>query len=85
MYYWIYQDSEREWRWTLYAANNQRIAESSAGYRDKQDCQIIIDRVKTSGEAVVKDGPSVLAQPDKGIRQRRNWKQHWKSMTDKPS
>ena len=62
MYYWMYQDSARQWRWTLYAANNQRIAESSTGYRDKEDCQDTIEKVKTSGEAVVKKGPSILAQ-----------------------
>jgi len=59
MYYWVYQDSQREWRWALYAANNSRIADSSGGYRNKQDCQGAIDRVKESREAVVKDGPSV--------------------------
>jgi uncharacterized protein YegP (UPF0339 family) len=66
MYYWVYQDSEREWRWTLYAANNKRIADSSDGYRNKQDCQDAIDRVRASAEAVVKHGPSVLAQRDTG-------------------
>ena len=69
MYYWMYQDSEREWRWTLYAANNQRIADSSDGYRNKQDCQNAIERVKASGEAVVKDGPSVGGAIDKTYEQ----------------
>jgi uncharacterized protein YegP (UPF0339 family) len=60
MYYWIYQDSERDWRWTLYAANNQRIAECSTGYRNKERCREEIERVKASNSAVVKEGPSEL-------------------------
>ena len=58
MYYWIFQDSEKEWRWALYAGNNSRIAESSLGYRSKLDCQAAIARVKESQHATVKDGPS---------------------------
>jgi uncharacterized protein YegP (UPF0339 family) len=62
MYYWIYQDSERDWRWTLYAANNQRIADSSAGHHSKEQCRDDIERVKTSSGAVVKEGPSNLGK-----------------------
>jgi uncharacterized protein YegP (UPF0339 family) len=60
MYYWIYQDSQRDWRWSLYASNNQRIADSSAGYQHKEQCLIDIERVKTSSSAIVKEGPSNL-------------------------
>ncbi|HEY5543400.1 MAG TPA: DUF1508 domain-containing protein [Candidatus Binatia bacterium] len=59
MYYWIYQDSRREWRWALYAANNSRIAESTIGYRTKQDCEAAIERVKASNNAVVKEGSAL--------------------------
>ena len=71
MYYWMYQDSDREWRWTLYVANNSRIADSSGGYRDQQDCQNAIDRVKGSTGAVVKVVASVLAQREDGSERRR--------------
>jgi uncharacterized protein YegP (UPF0339 family) len=50
MYYWIYQDSE----------NNQRIADSSAGYQNKEQCRDDIERVKTTSNAIVKEGPSSL-------------------------
>lgn len=59
MYYWIYQDAETKWRWTLYAANNSRIAESSGGYTEKQQCEAAIEKVKASSDAVVKNGPSL--------------------------
>jgi uncharacterized protein YegP (UPF0339 family) len=59
MYYWMYQDSERDWRWTLYAANNQRIADSSDGFRNKQDCQNAIQRVKASANALVREGSPI--------------------------
>jgi uncharacterized protein YegP (UPF0339 family) len=59
MYYWIYQDFQKEWRWALYAANNSRIAESTVGYRRKEDCEAAIDRVKASTHAVVKEGPAL--------------------------
>jgi uncharacterized protein YegP (UPF0339 family) len=71
MYYWMYQDSEKVWRWTLYVANNSRIADSSVGYRDKQECQNAIDRVKASGNAVVKDGASEQAERDESSGRRR--------------
>lgn len=67
MYYWIYQDSERDWRWTLYSANNQRIADSSAGHHNKEQCREDIDRVKASSSAIVKEGPSSLGTK-KGLR-----------------
>lgn len=67
MYYWIYQDSERDWRWTLYAANNQRIADSSAGRQNKEQCREDIDRVKASSSAIIKEGPSSLGTK-KGLR-----------------
>jgi uncharacterized protein YegP (UPF0339 family) len=57
MYYWIYQDDRKKWRWTLYTANNSRIAESTGVYEKKQDCEAAIERVKASTNAVVKQGP----------------------------
>ena len=71
-----YQDSQREWRWALYAANNSRIADSSNGYRSMHDCKEAIEQVKASGEAVVKDGASELVQRYKATRQDRGRKQH---------
>lgn len=34
----IYKDKAGEWRWTLYAANSKKIADSAESYRNKADC-----------------------------------------------
>ena len=34
----IYKDTKAEWRWTLYAANSKKIADSAEGYKNKADC-----------------------------------------------
>jgi len=38
MHYYVYLDAERQWRWTLYAANGRKIANSGEGYFNQQDC-----------------------------------------------
>ncbi|MBN8691184.1 MAG: DUF1508 domain-containing protein [Armatimonadetes bacterium] len=53
MYYYIYKDTNSEWRWTLYAANNRKIANSGEGYQNKQDCLSAITLVKGSSGAPI--------------------------------
>jgi uncharacterized protein len=38
MRFHVYQDTRKEWRWRLLAANNRTIADSGEGYHNKQDC-----------------------------------------------
>ena len=38
MRFQVYQDTRREWRWRLLAANNRTIADSGEGYTTKQNC-----------------------------------------------
>ena len=38
MYYYVYIDVARQWRWTLYAANAKKIANSGEGYHNQADC-----------------------------------------------
>lgn len=33
----LYRDSRNEWRWTLYAANGRKIADSAEGYFNRVD------------------------------------------------
>jgi uncharacterized protein YegP (UPF0339 family) len=33
----LYKDKAGEWRWTLYAANAKKIADSAEGYKNKAD------------------------------------------------
>jgi uncharacterized protein len=35
MYFTIYRDTANGWRWTLYAANNRKIADSGEAYVEK--------------------------------------------------
>ncbi|WP_375458440.1 YegP family protein [uncultured Enterovirga sp.] len=53
MYYVIYIDVDKQWRWTLYAANNRKIANAGEGYHNKADCRHAIALVATSGQALV--------------------------------
>jgi uncharacterized protein YegP (UPF0339 family) len=46
MYFVLYKDVQGYWRWTLYAANNLKIANSGEGYWNKNDAQHGIDLVK---------------------------------------
>lgn len=34
----VYKDVQGEWRWTLYAVNSKKIADSAEGYKNKSDC-----------------------------------------------
>ena len=61
MYYRVYQDAARQWRWTLHAANHEKIANSGEGYHNKADCLHAIALVKKSGEAPVRDGDVLVA------------------------
>lgn len=53
MYYYMYKDANNQWRWTLYAANSKKIADSGEAYWNKADCQHGIDLVKGSYSAPV--------------------------------
>ncbi len=46
MYFSLYRDTANYWRWTLYAANNKKIADSGEGYFNKADAQNGINLVK---------------------------------------
>ncbi|MCX7347390.1 MAG: DUF1508 domain-containing protein [Alphaproteobacteria bacterium] len=38
MYFKLYQDISKQWRWTLYAANHRKVADSAESYWNKNDC-----------------------------------------------
>lgn len=42
----IYLDRGSEYRWTLYAANNRKIADSGEGYKNYADCEDAVKLVK---------------------------------------
>lgn len=49
MHYSVYKDAQGYWRWTLYAANNRKIANSGEGYHNRQDCIDAINLVASTG------------------------------------
>jgi uncharacterized protein YegP (UPF0339 family) len=51
MFFYLYRDAANQWRWTLYAANNKKIADSGEGYQNKADAQHGIDLVKSTNSA----------------------------------
>ena len=38
MYFKLYVDHQRQWRWTLFAANHFKVADSGEGYHNETDC-----------------------------------------------
>lgn len=55
MFYYVYKDQTNQWRWTLYAANNKKIANSGEGYFNKADCLSAIALVKGSAAAPIRE------------------------------
>ncbi|MBR1196222.1 DUF1508 domain-containing protein [Bradyrhizobium sp. AUGA SZCCT0240] len=51
MHFVIYKDTASQWRWTLYAANNKKIADSGESYWNKADAQHGISLVKSSTQS----------------------------------
>ena len=49
MYFVLYKDAALQWRWTLYAANNKKIANGGEGYYNKQDALHGISLVSQTG------------------------------------
>jgi uncharacterized protein YegP (UPF0339 family) len=55
VFFHLYLDANRQYRWTLYAGNNRKIANSGEGYLNKADCLAAIGLVKGSGNAPVRE------------------------------
>lgn len=53
LYFHLYKDTAGQYRWTLYAANQKKIANSGEGYHNKADCKAAIDLVKGCSAASV--------------------------------
>lgn len=54
MTFYIYRDAASQWRWTLTAANNRKIADSGESYHNKQDCLNAIGLVmNTNGQTPI--------------------------------
>jgi uncharacterized protein YegP (UPF0339 family) len=51
--YVVYKDRANEWRWTYFAANSRKIADSAEGYKNKEDCLNGIRIMKASANSPV--------------------------------
>lgn len=41
----VYKDRKGEWRWTLYARNGKKLANSGEGYKRARNCYAIARRI----------------------------------------
>lgn len=59
MYFHVYRDSANRslWRWTLYASNGRKIANSGESYWNKADCKHAIGLVASSNSAPIRYDP----------------------------
>ena len=55
MFFHLYKDRASQWRWTLYAANHRKIADSAEAYWNRTDAIADINLVKGSGSAPVRE------------------------------
>ena len=53
VHYLVYLDAQRQYRWTLFAANNRKIANSGEGYHNREDCVAAINLVASTGPSAV--------------------------------
>ena len=56
MYYRLYKDAVGYWRWTIFASNMRKIADSGEGYINKVDALNGINLVKSSAGAPIREG-----------------------------
>ena len=55
MYFELYYEDYQGWRWTLFAANHRKIANSGEGDVNKSDALAAINMVKASSVAPVRE------------------------------
>jgi len=54
-HFYVYQEEiKRHWRWTLYAHNGRKIANSGEGYVNKADCLTAINAVASTNGLPIK-------------------------------
>lgn len=54
MYFSLYVDTNRQWRWRLVAGNGRIIANAGEGYYNREDCLSAIALVKASMAAPIR-------------------------------
>jgi uncharacterized protein YegP (UPF0339 family) len=41
----IYRDRSRQWRWTLFAQNGRKLANSGEGYKRRSHCRRMVENL----------------------------------------
>lgn len=72
-WYYVYLDTSTpsRWRWTLFAANNRKLANSGEGYNNYADCIAAINIVANTAGAVIEHSPTAAARLNRLARLRR--------------
>lgn len=61
MHFYVFKDRRGEYRWTLYAANGEPVADSAEGYTRLASCIHGIHLVRGRGAAVpIRYAPGIL-------------------------
>ena len=57
MFFYLYRDKAQEYRWTLFAENDRKVADSAEGYTSKQGALHGIALIRsTSGNTPIREG-----------------------------
>lgn len=65
LWFQVYRDVNRQFRWRLIAGNSKRIATSGEGYRNLADCEHAINLVAASDGRPIHYGPGVRRSPSR--------------------
>jgi uncharacterized protein YegP (UPF0339 family) len=70
MYFILYDDFSNEWRWTLYAEDHKKIADSAESYPHKSDAMQDINLVKGANAyiSVIERPSDIEASPIAAVR-----------------
>lgn len=72
-WYYVYLDAATpsRWRWTLFAVNRRKLANSGESYHNYADCIDAINLVASTAGAAIEHSPAAITRLDRIARLRR--------------